>query len=201
MIDDHSYRMLDVFDVMSSFLANFYNDEHFLLIYFIISLCEDHLFEIKNDRTSLIIDFYELRKNINDDKIERINFHHRFVIEFIMTQHRCVYKNFFNWLHEFFCFRNHDELDFELVFIVFLQQKKKLSADFKKCMNEAFIKICKVDESLHIFMKFRFWSIFDDDNSARLHRYFIETHSKIKKIHMKNMKAAFAELKIKINFS
>jgi hypothetical protein len=65
-------------------------------------------------------------------------------------------------------------------------------------MNEAFIKICKIDENLHISMKFRFWSIFDDDNSACLHRYFIETHSKIKKIHMKNMKAAFVELEIKI---
>ncbi len=76
MIDDHAYRILDIFDVISSLLVNFYNDEHFLIIYFIISLCESHFFEIKSDRTSLIIDFYELRENINDDKIERINFHH-----------------------------------------------------------------------------------------------------------------------------
>ncbi len=96
MIDDHSYRMLDIFDVMSSLLTNFYNDEHFLIIYFIISLCEDHLSEEKNDRTSLIIDFCELRENISDDKIERINFYHRLVVEFIMTQHRCAYENSFD---------------------------------------------------------------------------------------------------------
>ncbi len=96
MIDNHSYQILDVFDVMSLFLANFYNDEHFLIVYFIISLCESHFFKIKNDRTSLIIDFYELRKNINDDKIERINFHHRLVIEFVITQHRYVHKDFFD---------------------------------------------------------------------------------------------------------
>jgi hypothetical protein len=201
MIDNHLYRILDIFDVISSFFADFYNDEHFLIVYFIISFCESHFFEVKNDRTSLIIDFYELRKNINDDKIKCINFHHRLVIEFVMTQHRCVYEDFFDWFHEFFCFRNHDELDFELVFVVFLQQKKKLNTDFKKCVNEAFIKICKIDESLHIFMKFRFRSIFDDDNFVCLYRYFIETHSKIKKIHMKNIKAAFAELKIKIKLS
>jgi hypothetical protein len=65
-------------------------------------------------------------------------------------------------------------------------------------VNEAFIKICKVDENLHIFMRFRFWSIFDDDNFVCLHDYFIEAHSKIKKIHMKNMKTAFVELEIKI---
>ncbi len=201
MIDDHSYRMLDVFDVMSSLLANFYNDEHFLIIYFIISLCESHLFEVKSDRTSLIIDFYELRENINDDKIERINFHHRLVIEFVMTQHRCVHEDSFDWFHEFFCFRNHDKLNFEFAFVVFLQQREKLSIDFKKCVNETFIKICKVDESLHIFMKFRFRLIFNDDNFICLHRYFIETYSKIKKIHVKNMKVAFAEFEIKIKFS
>ncbi len=96
MIDDHSYRILDIFDVMSSLLANFYNDEHFLIIYFIISLCEDHFFEIKSDRTSLIIDFYELREDISDDKIERINFHHRLVVEFIVTQHRCAHEDSFD---------------------------------------------------------------------------------------------------------
>ncbi len=96
MIDDHSHRMFNIFDVMSSLFADFYNDEHFLIIYFIISLCENHLFEVKNDRASLIIDFYELREDINDDKIERINFHHRFVIEFIMTQHRCVHEDSFD---------------------------------------------------------------------------------------------------------
>jgi hypothetical protein len=117
-----------------------------------------------------------------------------------MTQHRCAHENFFDWFHEFFCLRNHDELDFKLVFIVFFQQRKKLNADFKKCMNETFIKICKVDENLYIFMRFRFWSIFDDDNFACLSRYFIEAHSKIKKIHMKNMKSAFVELEIKIKF-
>ncbi len=186
---------------MSSLLTNFYNDEHFLIIYFIISLCESHIFEVKNDRTSLIIDFYELRENINDDKIERINFHHRLVIEFVMTQYRCAHEDFFNWFHEFFCFRNHDELDFELTFVVFLQQREKLNTDFRKCVNEAFIKIYKVDENLHIFMRFKFRSVLDDDNFACLHRYFIEIHSKNKKIHMKNMKAAFAELEIKIKLS
>jgi hypothetical protein len=68
-------------------------------------------------------------------------------------------------------------------------------------VNETFIKICKVDESLHIFMKFRFRLIFNDDNFICLHRYFIETYSKIKKIHVKNMKVAFAEFEIKIKFS
>jgi hypothetical protein len=68
-------------------------------------------------------------------------------------------------------------------------------------MNEAFIKICKVYEDLHIFMKFWFWSVFNDDYSACLHRYFIEIYSKIEKIHMKNMKAAFAKLEIKIKLS
>jgi hypothetical protein len=200
MINNHSYRILDVFDVMSSLCADFYNVEHFLIIYFIISLCENHLFEVKNDRTSLIIDFYELRKNINDDKIECINFHHRLVIEFVMSQHRCVYEDSFDWFHEFFYVKNHDELDFELILVVFFQQRKKLNIDFKKCVNETFIKICKIDENLHIFMRFRFRSILDDDNSVCLHRYLIEAHSKIKKIHMKNMKTAFIELEIKIKF-
>jgi hypothetical protein len=68
-------------------------------------------------------------------------------------------------------------------------------------VNEAFIKIYKVDENLHIFMRFKFRSVLDDDNFACLHRYFIEIHSKNKKIHMKNMKAAFAELEIKIKLS
>jgi hypothetical protein len=49
-------------------------------------------------------------------------------------------------------------------------------------VNEAFIKICKVDENLHISMRFKFRSIFDDDNFVCLHRYLIEIHSKIKKI-------------------
>jgi hypothetical protein len=65
-------------------------------------------------------------------------------------------------------------------------------------MNEAFIKICKIYEDLHIFMKFRFRSIFDDDYLVYLHRYLIEAHLKIEKIHMKNMKTAFVKLKIKI---
>jgi hypothetical protein len=95
MIDDHSYKMLDVLYVMSSFFADFYNDEHFLIIYFIISLRENLFFEIKNDQTSLIIDFYELREDVNDDKIKRINFYHWLVVEFIMTQHRCVHENLF----------------------------------------------------------------------------------------------------------
>ncbi len=68
-------------------------------------------------------------------------------------------------------------------------------------MNEAFIKICKVYEDLHISMRFRFRSVSDDDYFACLHRYFIKTHSKIEKIHMKNMKAAFAKFKIKIKLS
>jgi hypothetical protein len=118
-----------------------------------------------------------------------------------MTQHRCAHKNFFDWFHEFFCFKNYDEFDFELVFVVLFQQKKKLNTDFKKCVNETFIKICKVDESLHIFIRFRFRSIFDDDNFVCLHDYLIETHSKIKKIHIKNMKTAFAEFEIEIKFS
>ncbi len=68
-------------------------------------------------------------------------------------------------------------------------------------MNEASIKICKVYEDLHIFMRFRFRSVSDDDYSACLHRYLIEAHSKIEKIHMKNMKAALVKLKIKIKLS
>ncbi len=67
-------------------------------------------------------------------------------------------------------------------------------------MNKKFIKICEIDEDLHIFMKFKFRSISDDNYFVCLHRYLIEIHSKIKKIHMKNMKTAFVELEIKIKF-
>ncbi len=68
-------------------------------------------------------------------------------------------------------------------------------------MNETFIKICEIYEDLHIFMRFRFRSVFDDDYSACLHRYLIEAHSKIEKIHMKNMQVTFVKLKIKIKLS
>ncbi len=70
---------------MSLLFANFYDDEHFLIVYFVISLDEDHFFEVKNNQSSLIIDFYELRKDFRYDKVQNIYFHHRLVIEFIMT--------------------------------------------------------------------------------------------------------------------
>ncbi len=70
---------------MSSLLANFYDDEHFLIVYVVISFDENHFFEIKNNRSSLIIDFCELRKDSRYEKIEDICLHHRLVIEFIMT--------------------------------------------------------------------------------------------------------------------
>ncbi len=95
MINHHSYKVFDVFYVMSSLLANFYDDEHFLIVYFVISLDENHLSEVKNNRSSLIIDFCELRKDFRYDKVENIYFHHRLVIEFIMTQHRRAFKDFF----------------------------------------------------------------------------------------------------------
>jgi hypothetical protein len=85
MIDNHSYKVFDIFYVMSSFLTNFYDDEHFLIVYFVISFDEDHFFEVKNNRSLLIIDFCELQKDSRYDKIENIYFHHRLVIEFIMT--------------------------------------------------------------------------------------------------------------------
>jgi hypothetical protein len=85
MINHHSYKIFNVFYVMSLFLANFYDDEHFLIVYFVISLDEEHFFEVKNNRSSLIIDFCELRKDSRYDKIEDFYFHYRLVIEFIMT--------------------------------------------------------------------------------------------------------------------
>jgi hypothetical protein len=47
-------------------------------------------------------------------------------------------------------------------------------------------------------MRFRFRSVFDNDYFVYLHRYSFEIHSKIEKIHMKNMKIAFVKLEIKI---
>jgi hypothetical protein len=85
MINHHSYKILDVFYVMSSLFADFYDDEHFLIVYVVISFDEDHLFEVKNNRSSLIIDFCELREDFRYDKVEDIYFHHQLVIEFIMT--------------------------------------------------------------------------------------------------------------------
>jgi signal transduction histidine kinase len=58
-----------------------------------------------------------------------------------------------------------------------------------------------VYKNLHIFMKFWFRSVFNDDYFVCLHCYFIKTHSKIEKIHMNNMKAAFVKLEIKFKLS
>jgi hypothetical protein len=58
MIDNHLYKIYDVFYVMSSFLTNFYDDEHFLIVYFIISLDENHLFDKKQ---SIVTDHRFLR--------------------------------------------------------------------------------------------------------------------------------------------
>jgi hypothetical protein len=85
MINHYLYKVFNVIFVMSSLFANFYDDEHFLIVYFVISLNEDHFFEVKNNRSSLIIDFCELRKDFRYDKVENVYFHHRFVMEFIMT--------------------------------------------------------------------------------------------------------------------
>jgi hypothetical protein len=65
-------------------------------------------------------------------------------------------------------------------------------------MNEAFIKICEIYINLHVFIKFQLRSIFNNDYFICLHHYIIEIYSKIEKIHMKNMKAAFIKLEIKI---
>jgi hypothetical protein len=72
VIDYYLYRILNVFYVMSSLFTNFYNDEYFLIIYFIISLNENYFSEIKNNQSSLIVDFYKLRKDSRYNKIECI---------------------------------------------------------------------------------------------------------------------------------
>jgi hypothetical protein len=81
MIDNYSYKIFDVFYVMSSFLANFYDDEHFMIAYFVISLDEDYFFEVKNNQSSLITNFCELWKDSRYDKIKKHLFslliHHR----------------------------------------------------------------------------------------------------------------------------
>jgi uncharacterized pyridoxamine 5'-phosphate oxidase family protein len=76
MIDNHLYKIFNVFYVMSSLFTNFYDDEHFLIVYFVTSLDEDYFSEIKNNRSLLIIDFCELRKDSHYDKIENICFYY-----------------------------------------------------------------------------------------------------------------------------
>jgi hypothetical protein len=53
IIDNHSYKIFNVFYVMSSLFANFYDDEHFLIVYFVISLDENHFFEINTRRNNV----------------------------------------------------------------------------------------------------------------------------------------------------
>jgi hypothetical protein len=131
MIDNHSYKIFNVFYIMSLLLANFYDDEHFLIVYFVISLDEDHFFEIKNNRSSLIIDFCELRKYFRYDKIENICFHYRFIIKFIMTYIDVFMKIFFINFMNIFVFEIMTNLILNFFFRFFLTKRLILRSFWK----------------------------------------------------------------------
>ncbi len=93
MINNHSNKILKIFYITSSLLANFYDCKYFLLVNFVTSLRDRHFFKKKDHRTSLIVDFFELKKHFRDNEVWNVDFYYWLVIKFIMTQHSCVYKN------------------------------------------------------------------------------------------------------------
>ncbi len=69
MIDNHLNKILEIFDVVSSLLADFYYCKYLLLVDFIVSLRDRHFFEKEDHRASLIVDFFELKKHFRDDEV------------------------------------------------------------------------------------------------------------------------------------
>jgi hypothetical protein len=154
MIDNHLNKVLEVFDVMSSLLANFYYCKHFLLVNFIISFRDRHFSEKQDHRTLLIIDFFELRKHFCDDEVWDVRFYYWLVVEFIMTQHWYAHENSFERFHRFDLLWNEHEFDFELVFFVSLQKRRQIDWCSKKVVHEMSIKIRKFDKELYVFIRF-----------------------------------------------
>ncbi len=153
MIDNHSNKILEVFDVMSSFLADFYYCKHFLLVDFIISLRDRHFSEKEDHRTSLIVDFFELRKHFRDDEVWDVRLHDWLVIEFIMTQHRCAREDSLERFHRLDTFWDEHELDFEFALFVFLKKRSQIDWCSRKVVHETSIKVRKFDKELYVFMR------------------------------------------------
>ena len=125
-----------------------------------------------------------LWKNCFCNNFQSICFNLHFSSEIEMHEQRCCFKNFFKF-HK--CFLNFfckcKEFSF-FICLAFLEQINKQFSHVRIIVNKLLIKICETKKYLYFSKHFKFWSIYNNINSAEIYWYSIHIHNKFQELHL-----------------
>ena len=171
MIRQYLYQIKIAFQIVSSLFKSNYYDQKFLIINFIILLCEYHLARSEYHRISIVI-LVLLIENARNSKVKNVSFYSISFQRIIISKKRNRHKNILEltkYLLDFI--QSFKQTFFLFIFIAFEQARQRRSY-FRITIYKALLEVNEFQKYLHFAVDFELRSFFNHLNSFRIHLYF-----------------------------
>ena len=150
----------------------------FLIISFIVLLCEYHLTQSEHHWTLIVI-LVLFIENARNNKVKNVSFHSITFQKIIMNKKRNRHKNILELTKCLLDFIRLFKRVFFLFILAALEQARQRRSYFKSTIYKIFIKVNKFQKYLHFAVDFELKSFFNHLNPFRVHLYFFYEYYEI----------------------